>query len=65
MARNLLIKEFNKEFKSKKDYTTSDIKVFYRKHIKGIKDSTIGWNVYHLVLQGEISRIKIGHYKNN
>lgn len=65
MARELLSKELAKEFKSKKEFTTADVRAFYQKHIKGIKDSTVNWKIYHLIMEGAITRKKIGLYQLN
>lgn len=65
MARLLLEKELIKEFKSKEDFTTADVRVFYQKHQKDIKNSTVNWKIYHLVKEKIIIRNKIGIYKIN
>jgi hypothetical protein len=62
MARELLSKELSKEFKSKKEITTADVRHFYQKHIKGIKDSTVNWKIYHLIMEEVLVRKKIGVY---
>lgn len=62
MARELFSKELTKEFKSKKEFTTADVRAFYQKHIKGIKDSTVNWKIYHLIMDGVLVRKKIGVY---
>jgi|688.fasta_scaffold2443730_1 hypothetical protein len=62
MARLLLEKELIKEFKNKIEFTTSDVRVFYQKQQKDIKNSTVNWKIYHLVKEGVIVRMKIGVY---
>lgn len=65
MARELFSKELSKEFKSKKEFTTADVRVFYQKQVKGIKDSTVNWKIYHLIKEGVMTRKKIGVYQLN
>lgn len=65
MARELLSKELSKEFKSKKEFTTAEVRIFYQKHVKGIKDSTVNWKIYHLIMEGVITRKRIGVYQLN
>ena len=47
MARLLLEKELIKDFKNKIEFTTADVRVFYQKHQKDIKNSTVNWKIYH------------------
>lgn len=65
MARKLLSKELSKEFKSKKEFTTAEVRNFYQSHFKGIKDSTVNWKIYHLIMEGVITRKRIGVYQIN
>jgi hypothetical protein len=65
MARLLLEKELIKEFKNKDEFTTADVRVFYQKHLKDIKNPTVNWKIYHLVKEKIITRKKIGMYKIN
>lgn len=65
MPRDLLTKEIYRDFKSKKEFTTADVRAFYQKHIKGIKDSTVNWKIYHLIMEGVLIRKKIGVYHLN
>jgi hypothetical protein len=62
MNRNLLIPEFLEEFSHGVEITTSDVRNFYRRHIDNIKDSTVGWKIFHLIRQGIIIRTRIGKY---
>ncbi len=61
----LLEKELVRKFKNKIEFTTSDVRVFYQKHQKDIKNSTVNWKIYHLVKEGVILRKKIGLYQIN
>ena len=63
MPKLLLEKEIIKEFRNKPEFTTSDVREFYQKHQKDIKNSTVNWKIYHLVNEGVITRKKIGLYK--
>ena len=65
MARLLLEKELIKEFKKKIEFSTSDVRKFYQKHQKDIKNSTVNWRIYDLVKEGVINRKKIGSYQIN
>jgi hypothetical protein len=65
MARLLLEKELIKDFKNKIEFTTADVRVFYQKHQKDIKNSTVNWKIYHLIKEKIIIRKKIGMYKIN
>lgn len=65
MASFLLEKELIKEFKKKDEFTTSDVRLFYQKHQKDIKNSTVNWKIYHLVEEGFMVRKKIGLFKIN
>lgn len=65
MARELFSKELTKEFQSKKEFTTAEVRNFYQKHVKGIKDSTVNWKIYHLIMEGVITRKRIGVYQLN
>jgi hypothetical protein len=65
MARLLLEKELVKQFKKTDEFSTSDVRVFYQKHQKDIKNSTVNWKIYHLVNKGILKRIKIGIYTIN
>ena len=63
MARLLLEKELVKKFKEKDEFTTSDVRGFYQQHQKDIKNSTVNWNIYHLVKEEVIVRKKVGLFK--
>jgi hypothetical protein len=63
MARNLLTTELQKEFKTKKEITTAEVRAFYKKYFQEVKDSTVNWKIYHLILQGVLTRKKIGVYQ--
>jgi len=65
MPRDLLTEEIFWEFKSKKEFTTANVRAFDKKHIKGIKDSTVNWKIYHLVIEGVLVRKKNGVYHLN
>ena len=63
MARQLLTDELVNEFRKHEEFTTSEIRQFYKNNIANIKDSTINWKVYHLIKVGVIERKKIGVFK--
>lgn len=65
MARKILSKELLRDFKTKREFSTAEVRIFYKKYITDIKDSTINWNIYHLIKEGKIRRKKIGVYQIN
>ncbi len=65
MARLLLESEIIAAFRDKPEFKTSEVRKFYQKHQKDIKNSTVNWRIYHLVKFGVIVRKKIGLYQIN
>ena len=63
MARNILLNEFNRSFKKGDVIETKEIRGWYKANINGIKDSTVSWNIYHLMMNGVIHRERKGFYK--